>query len=291
MSKKKMRRKTSSSAPPSRQGLKVHRFLGIALGGGKTDRTSLAMIEYFPKQNKIFLSRLFEKIHGQPDLSSDEVLLRLIDSSGDVEFLAFDVPLSWPICVGCKLICPGFEKCSEPELQWMWKHHRKKASQKKVHRLFTPYTERCVEQHFQTELEHNFQLGHALGANLAPLTARAHYLRKRLRDLSAVEVMPKASLYRMGRALGLARSHLLHYRHSVTGEESRRIILEKLISENVIFIYDQDKKGLIDNNQAFDALICAMTATLNFKGACEPRPRDFPKSAGWIALPKDPVQF
>src|SRR6185312_5418436 len=44
---------------------KFHRFIGISLGGGKTDKTALSVIEYYPIQRKIFLSRLFDKIQSE----------------------------------------------------------------------------------------------------------------------------------------------------------------------------------------------------------------------------------
>jgi hypothetical protein len=289
---KKRSRPTTQDLPtdldwsvPGRHGLKVHRFLGLALGGGKTDRTCLAMIEYFPKQDKVFLSRLFEKIQTRGDVSGDLELHSLIESSGDVESLAFDVPLTWPKCIRCRLKCPGYETCEQPEILWMWKQQRKKAEEKKTKRLFTPYTERCVELYLQTELEAAFHMSHALGANIAPLTARAHFVLRRLK-LSAIEVYPRLSVYRIGKRIGVPKQHLQYQRHSDAGEEARRVFLDKMMTQNMIFIYEQDRKLLIENHQAFDAFICAFTAVCSFRGLCEPRPKDFPKAEGWIAIPK-----
>jgi hypothetical protein len=124
-----------------------------------------------------------------------------------------------------------------------------------------------------------------MGANLAPLTARAHFLLRWLKR-PAIEVFPRLSLYRVGRNLGVSRSHLLFHKHVVSGEDSRKVILEKMISSQFIFIYEQDRRAMIENNQAFEAFLCALTAVLNFQGRCEPRPSDFPKSEGWIAIPK-----
>ena len=271
---------------PKGPGLKVHRFLGVALGGGKTDRTCLAMIEYFPKQKKIFLSRLFEKIGTHQEVSGDLELHRLIQSSGETEALTFDMPVTWPLCIRCELKCPGFEACKEPEIVWMWKQYHKRAAVKKTARLFTPYTERCVEQYLQSELETAFHMSHALGANIAPLTARAHFIIRRLKKRRILEVHTPLSFYRIGRNLGLSRGQLLFHRHSENGPEHRRSLLEKMISSNMVFIYEQDKRVMIDHHQAFEAFIGALTAVLDFQGLCEPRPKDFPKTAGWIAIPK-----
>jgi len=265
--------------------LKVHRFIGLSLAGGKTDKTALAIIEYFPKQNKIFLSRLFEKVKPEGEISSDAQVYRLITSSGDFETVAFDVPLQLPKCMRCKLKCPGYEDCKQTEIQWMWKHYRKLNEKKKPKKIFTPYTERCVEQYLTTELEEPFHLSHALGANLAPLTARALFLTRRLKS-STQEVYPKLSLWRIGRSLGIQKSYLRFHKHSVGGEESRKAILEKLIAQNVAFLYDQDVKILAENSQAFDAFICGLTAVLSFRGQTESRPKDFPKTESWIEIPK-----
>src|SRR4051812_22677972 len=42
--------------------LKLHRFAGVALGGGKTESTSVAIIEFYPDHKRIFLRGLYEKI-------------------------------------------------------------------------------------------------------------------------------------------------------------------------------------------------------------------------------------
>jgi len=266
----------------------LHRFVGLSLGGGKTDKTCLSVVEYYPVQHKIFLSRLFDRLRTDGEDSADSQIIRLIaQNSPLVERVAFDVPLSLPICLVCphKSNCPGYETCEEPEIQWMWKHYRQARKKKSPAKLFTPYTERCVEQYLQTELEEPFQLPHALGANLAPLTARAQYLQRRL-PYGCVEVFPKLSLWRIGNALQVAKTHLRFHRHWEGGHESRQVILQKMMDKNLAFIYDQDVRTLQDSPQAFDSFLCALTAMLSFLGHCEPRPKGFPRREGWIEIPK-----
>ncbi|MGE0761769.1 MAG: DUF429 domain-containing protein [Bdellovibrionales bacterium] len=272
-------------------GLKVHHFAGISLAGGKTDKTCLAMVEYYPAQNKIFLSRLFERIKSEDEISADLKLHGLLaQAPGKLEMVAFDVPLQLPKCITCKLVCPGFESCSEPEVQWMAKHYRKLNEKRKPKRTFTPYTERCVEAYLTSELEEPFHLSHALGANMAPLTARAHYVSRRLKT-PTIEVYPKLSVWRVGRALQISRSHLMFHKHAIGGDESRRIILSRLVDENLAFLYEQDTRSMVENNYAFEAFIAAFTAVLSFRGECEPRPRDFPKSESWIAIPREDIKL
>lgn len=263
---------------------KHHRFLGISLGGGKTDKTCLSVLEYYPAQKKIFLARLYDKIKSEGEVSADAQILKLIEAA-PVESVAFDVPLGLPFGFAHPKKCGAYEDSQEPEIAWMWKHWRAQAKKKSPPRLFTPYTERCVEMYLKTELEEIFDLPHALGANLAPLTARAHYLLSRL-TVPTVEVFPKLSLWRMGNSLGVARSHLRFHRHWEGGQTSRKLVLDKMMDKNLAFIYNEDVKTLIESPQAFDSFLCALTGMLSYLGHCEPRPRGFPRRESWIEFPK-----
>lgn len=268
------------------KNLKFHRFIGISLGGGKTDKTCLSVIEYYPLQHKIFLSRLFDKIKTEGEVSADQQIHRLVTQCPPpIESVAFDVPLQLPKCLRCELKCPGFESCNEPEIQWMWKHYRERAKEKSPPRLFTPYTERCVEQYLQSELEEPFHLSHALGANLAPLTARAQFLQRRMK-VNAIEVFPKLSLWRIGNTLNMPKSQLHFHRHWEGGLQSRQLILNKMMDRNLAFIYDHDIKVLGESPQAFDSFLCALTGLLSFLGHTEARPKGFPRQESWIEIPK-----
>ena len=263
---------------------KSHRFIGVSLGGGKTDKTCLSMLEYYPGQRKIFLSRLFDKIRTEGEVSADAQIHKLITQNPPpVESVTFDVPLQLPKCLRCPRKCPGYEDCEEPEIQWMWKHYR--AQKKRPARLFTPYTERCVEQYLQSELEEPFHLQHALGSNLAPLTARAQYITRRLK-FPLVEAFPKLSLWRIGNALNIGKSHLRFHRHWEGGQASRQVVLNKMMEKSLAFIYDQDIKILAESPQAFDSFICAITGLLAFLGHTEPRPKGFPRKESWVEIPK-----
>jgi hypothetical protein len=187
--------------------------------------------------------------------------------------------------VVCRLKCPGYEICEEPEIDWMWKHYRSKEKKKGPPRLFTPYTERCVEQYLHNQLEEPFHMPHSLGANFAPLTARARFITRRL-NFQALEVFPKLSLWRIGNALHIPKNNLRYHRHWDSGTASRQLILTKMMEKNLAFIYDQDVKILVESPQAFDSFLCALTGLLSFLGLCEARPRGFPRREGWIEIPK-----
>jgi hypothetical protein len=289
VSKKRVSTSKSAASAGALSSLKRHAFVGLALAGGKSDKTCLASVEYYPKQRKIFLSQLHDRIRSEGDISSDLILVEELNNR-DVapEFVAYNVPLNLPKCMRCKLKCPGYESCSEDEIVWMWDNYRRLELKRAERKIFTPYTERCVEQYLSSSLEEPFHVQHALGANLAPLTARAAYLHKRMKYPS-IEVFPKLSLWRIGRALNIQKSHLRHHKHQEGGQESRMVILKELIRQDVAFIYEQDVRLMVESVNAFDAFICALTAVLKFTGQVERPPKGFPLEDGWIEIPKESI--
>ena len=270
------------------RALKRGHFAGISLSGGKSDKTCLAFLEYYPEQNKIFLSHLSDKIKTEGEISGDLSLVEEIQRFRKPEITAINAPLNTPKCMRCKLKCPGYEACQEDEIIWMWENYRQSTDYQKRKKLFTPYTERCVEQHLAANMEENFQVQHAFGANMAPLYARAHFLSRRL-DVKMIEVFPKLSLWRIGRSLNIQKSYLRFHKHSVGGEDARLAILKELVDRRIAFMYEQDVRLMVDNHNAFDAFICALTAVLKSRGQCEDRPKGFPRAEGWIEIPSQDI--
>lgn len=260
------------------------------MAGGKTDKAAAALVEYYPEQNKIFLSQIVEKLKSEGDISSDLQLVEALENAAQpFDFVSFNAPLTLPKCVRCTLKCPGFEVCTEPEIQWMWNHHRENIVPNKPNsRLFTPYTERCAEMFLSTAVEEDMQIQHGLGANMAPLFARAQYLSRRIGG-EKIEVNPRISLWRIGRSLNIQKSYLKFHRHSVGGEEARQAILMALVTHGIAFLYEHDVRLMIANGHAFDAFICALTAVLKTKGQCVARPNDFPFDEAWIEIPEQDI--
>ncbi len=289
MSKKRISADQDSSGDWLSKSLKRHGFIGVALSGGKNDKTCLAFVEYYPEHKKIFLSEIVDKIKTDENVSGDLVLHeQILHSRLKTEYVAYNVALTFPKCVECRLRCPGYEACKETEIRWMWDHYNLQATRGKPRKLFTPYTERCVEQYLSTEFDEPFHVQHALGANMAPLTARAHFINRRLK-VKAIEVFPKLSLWRIGGALHIQKSHLKHHKHHFGGAESRTAILKELVRREIAFLYEQDVRLMVESGNAFDAFICALTAVLKFKGQCERPPKGFPTREGWIEIPKESI--
>ena len=271
----------------------VVRFLGISLAGGKSDKACVALIEYYPKNKKIFLSRLFEKLKSEEKISADLKIHDLIDQNKEtLEYVAFDIPWKLPSCLTCTRVCPGYENCNEEHIEWMWKHSDEKLKKKKPRKIFTPYTQRCVEMHLATELEEPFILNHAMGSNSAPLLARAQFIKKRLDPrVKCIEVNPGLTLWRIGRMMDVMKSHLRHHRAAFGGDEARKQFLHAINEKNITFVYHQDMKQMIENNHAFEAFLCALTGFLKYKDLTEHRPKNYPSYEDWIEFPKTNIKI
>ena len=274
----------SQSVRPTDQ--KCFRFIGVSLSGGKADKACVAILEYFPEHKKIFLARLFEKIKTEEMISADLKIHEIITQFGkEIESVAFDVPLNLPKCMRCSLPCPGYEVCNLDEIKWLRGFYNQVNADRKPKKMFTPYTQRCAESYISHALEEPFDIHHTLGSNIAPLTARAQFIQRRL-DLKCIEVFPKLTVWRLGHKLKVPKSHLRFHKHIVGGDESRKIFLQQLSDREGIFIYQQDMRAMVENNHAFEALICAYTGYLKFLGLTEPRPAGFPKQEAWTEFPK-----
>ncbi len=271
---------------PSRT-FKKYRFIGVSLSGGKTPRTHVAVIDFFPSEKKVFLTHLFRDIGEMNGLTADTVLIDLIKShKEDVQSISIDAPLTMPKCIRCRLVCPGAEACTQPEIKWMWQHHKAMDRKKNPNKIFTPYTERCVESYLSTQLEQNFPVDHTLGSNRAPLWARTFFLQKRLKSFKLLEVMPRINTWRIGRELKISKTPLMFYKNSVEGSHHRQTILDRFVDAEWLFIYLQDVKHMVKDVYVFESVMSAFTGLLQYKNLCEKPPKNFPLTEGWVAMPK-----
>lgn len=264
------------------------RFLGLSLGGGKADKACLAVVDYYPSRKKVFLTKLFDRLRNEDAISADAKIVALVEQHSEgAQALAIDVPWRLP---------PSLRDDADPRadggehVRWMDDYLRRTNRQKKPKRLFLPYTQRCVEAYLSTELEEKFVIDHAMGANTAPVLARAMYLHRRF-TVPLLEVHPRVALWRIGRSLDVAKSHLRTHRKSVGGADARREILASLSKHEVAFIYEQDRRAMVDNNHAFEAFLCALTAFLKYKKRTEARPAGFPRNEDWVEIPQAEIPW
>lgn len=269
----------------------VVRFIGISLAGGKSDKACVAVLEYYPDNKKIFLSRLFEKIKSEEKISGDLKIHELLEQNiSSTHYVAFDTPWTLPNCLTCTKKCPGYENCHEPHIEWMWRHQDDKLKSKRPKKLFTPYTQRCVEMYLQTELEESFIMHHAMGANSAPLLARAAFIQRRLTS-ECIEVFPRLTMWRLGQSLNVMKSYLRGHRDAFGGDEARAQFLQSLSENNIAFIYNQDMKQMVENNHAFEAFLCGLTAFLKYRGLTVKKPKGFPTNEDWIEFPLENLKL
>ncbi len=272
----------------------TRRYLGLELSGAKNQKTSFAVLEFYPKEKKIFLLDIFERIVAAEDQTGDEALLAVIEEfrEGAIK-MGVNVPLSLPPCIQCdRKTCPLPMTCSVPEVKWMREFSRKhlrSPTQPGRAREFTPYTQRPIELWIRgkvfPELDdpYHFDIDETLGANRAPLTVRMNFLQRHLGDLPLVEVWPKLTIAVLGSRLGLHKRTITMYRHLENGAHFREEILQSISKQHQVFIYERDMRKLSQNLNAFDAFICALTAWLSDIDLCVKPGKTF--HSNWVEHP------
>ncbi len=276
--------------------MQPRRYLGLELAGAKNQKTSLAVLEYYPREQKVFLLDVYDKISGHEDQTGDEALLETIEEATSQEKnrvakLGVNVPIELPPCILCtRKACQTAKGCSEPTVKWMQKI-AKQAEDEEIGvnvREITPYTQRPFEIWARYQIlprlakDFRFEIDEALGGNRAPLTARMHYLKKHLGSTPIVEVWPKLTISSIAQALGLPKKLLLNYRKPEEGYPARVELLETIAMKKGVFIYDRDLKKLGQNLTAFDAFLCAYTALLSDRDMTVKAPKGFPKNSTWV---------
>lgn len=280
------------------------RYLGLELAGAKNQKTSLAVLEYYPKEGKTFLLDIHEKIsgkgyeqshgHSHTAINPDEALLQLIhEFSSGVTRMGVNVPLELPPCLFCtKRGCKPGGKCSSPPVKWMRDITRKAARNPQLKALdFTPYTQRPIELWIRYQVlpklypHERFEIDETLGGNKAPLTARMTFLKRHLGSLHLSEVWPKLTIGTIAESLGLNKRTISSYRKLEEGVHAREEILETLTEKKNIFIYEKDIRRIAASLSCFDAFLCAYTALLSDLNATQAPPHGFPLSTGWVEYP------
>src|SRR4051812_42816484 len=111
------------------------RYLGLELSGAKNQKTVVAALEYYPRERKVFLLDIFEKISGRAPAGSkqaqagaqtaDEALLELLrelteEHDPGTVHIGVNVPLTLPPCAECtRKTCPMPRSCTVPSVRWM----------------------------------------------------------------------------------------------------------------------------------------------------------------------------
>lgn len=272
----------SLSAKTSRE-FGPRRYLGIELHGAKNDKTAIAAIEYYPKEQKIFLLDLYDRVTRRPGQTRDQALLELLEElSTNVARTGVHAPLQIPPCFACKRK-ECLTRCKNPATKWVHDHYPDFE--------FTAYTQRPVEVFIREELlsgfrtEARFDFDETLGGSRAALTARMISLKPRLKEYGLIEVWPKLTFAVLSEKFKIPKRLITHYRRLESGAAARYEILELLTQHGQIFIYDRDLQKISENLNCFDAFLCSFTAYLDDLGFCKKPPKGFPAESGWVSYP------
>lgn len=266
------------------------RYLGLELAGAKNVKTALATLEYYPREKKIFVLDVFDKMSPVDDESSDSLLLSIIDEVGTPSHtLAVNVGTQLPPCLTCsKKACATKGQCMDPSVKWM----RDLTKKLKLPADFTPYTQRPVELWVRHKImpllqeAHRFDIDETMGGNRGPLTARMNFLKRHLKKHTIFEVWPKLTAVMLAINHEFPKHWIHGYRHLEKGAFIRQEILEFLADKEGIFIYERDLKKLSLSLAAFDAFLCAYTALLEEAGLGAKPPKGFPIQTGWVIHPQ-----
>jgi hypothetical protein len=276
----------------------VERFIGISIGGAKSDRTALTVLDFYTKQKKAFVVDVIDGIGPDPisldnlrsEYTADQALLDLIEELKiNLNLIIVDVPITLPPCfLDCDIKCSGYDKCKKQEVKWMTKQYQDALKKHKKIKHFTPYTQRPVELYFRYKFFNAdiFQ-DESLGANYAPLVARVQYLKRHFpKNSILMECSPKLSLFNVSKKLKLSLDDYKEYKSIESGIHIREKIIEKIIHIEGIFIYERDLKKLISNIHAFDSFLCVWAGFAFYNNKVHRYPKDFPIKSGAIVVPE-----
>jgi hypothetical protein len=135
------------------------RYLGLELSGAKNAKTTLAVIEYYPKEKKIFVLDIHSGIGADATCNSDEALVQTIQDHANEHpevKIGVNVPLTLPPSL--LPVKKGQSPLDSAEVKWMQTHFTKRAKPPtskrtaKMKEFFTPYTQRPVEIWLKNEV-------------------------------------------------------------------------------------------------------------------------------------------
>ncbi|MEO0335440.1 MAG: hypothetical protein AAF202_03550 [Pseudomonadota bacterium] len=262
-------------------------YLGLYLSGLKKDKSNLIVLENFEGQNRLVISKISASFKGNASsLMPDELLLREIKSYEKPVAIGVNFPTYMPPALIHKSESPGFRDCANLEIKTLLKEYKKRAKHspksKKLNPFPTPYIERGIDFYIAYKLEEPFPFEPAFSTNRATLLARGIYLKRYLNRVPFIECSTKASLWRIGRAYKVRKSVLRNFYRDPT-DTARTIFLDSL--EKDFFLYEEDRQTFIKDKNAFEALICALSAYFYKNKGADKIPAGFLPKGRHFSLP------
>ncbi len=264
------------------------RFAGLELSGAHSQKTCLAVLDFYPESPRLILSQIHPGMGREDNGNSDEILLLQLNSLGVSNQENFEFK---GICTQAPTTLPPHFNSPEKaarELSWMNDYWHKTKPQP---RKFLPYLNRPFEIWMKYFTPEKFRIPESMGANLAPLAIRLDFLRRDLK-WSLYESYPRACVQRILSAMGAPLSWAENYTDIDKGIGIREKFVS-MISEKIpsLFLYDYDLEILVFEVQAFHSFILAITQYLDHHKQCETRPPNFPQESLWGLIPKQHISW
>jgi predicted RNase H-like nuclease len=254
-------------------------FIGVDLGGGKGKNTAVARLELGPGG-----VRVVDYGTGKDAPWYDDRLIAYLRQHADGAVVAIDAPLTMPSCVRCTIpVCATQELCEVPIVTWFRERENGARVAGKKPR-YTPYTQRATEVILHED--HQILPRETLGQGMGPLAARGAYLHRALGathrlNENLIEVYPKATVMKLfPRMAG-------RYKRSAESPRVRLDIFNGL--PDLSFAPGAWREDGLANDHKFDAIICAYTAYLWWRGECEQPVNPTVLDDGWIWFPRRPA--
>jgi len=267
------------------------RNLGFEVSGAKNDKSAVAVLDFYPKTERLILSEIEFKLSGIEEMSSDDFLLQTLQSycpegvrlNGCGVHGPLDLPPQFLESLADNDPAHPKSQLRQDQIAWMIEQWRRL---KPSPRPFSTYHERPCEIFLRYLTKEKFLCAEALGANLAPITARLQVLKSRLPH-PLHEVNPRATLARLISSLGVNKNLYRDFSDLEKGVSVREKIFAEINKKAPqLFIYEKDLELMILNLNCFYAFLCAFQEHLIARDLAEVPPKNFPKGAGWIYLPK-----
>ncbi len=267
-----------------------YRTYGLELTGPRVPRSTVAVLDYYPKSKRLILSDLVAPGAESDDL--DQALLEYFATQFSDKVLlknsrvATNAPLGFPPLLAKKM---GSTRSTYlQEVAWMqdtWEKLRPRP------RKFLDYVHRPAEIYLRHLCPERFAFADAIGSNQTLLSARILKLRETIK-IKMHECSVRASFHRICKTLRARTFILKGYSSLSDGLEARKDfmnLLQKRMPE--LFIFEESIETLILHLHSFNAFIMALTLHLDNKGYCEKPPAQFPRQSQWILLPRQQIDW
>jgi len=286
-------------------------FLGVCLRGSKSRHTVALTLEYYTDSQKLFLKEVYENQTADNSDTSDTWLQDIIKNQSNLHSIAINAPLALPACLVCNRdVCHKHQHCTHPDIVWLEKaiHEWSKGPKSSASLVgakgtdaqiasnffsrhfilgkdFVPYTQRPCEYYLKIKYGLN-ELEEALGSNLAPLAARALFLKQRLPEYKWLEANPKINIQFLQPAFAYPGLAAKHYGRLEDGEANRTLIMEAVANSGLVFLYKNDLEKILISKYAMQAFFIAIQGFLDYRNLTEVYPADFEGSTGRISIPR-----